>query len=389
MVACAAGRRTSLLTPSKPFVMIRLLNLPVNTFAVVVRHGAIAEVLAAGRHVVLGTARVRTYPTYGRFDPPPGIPLEVAVTHPALAEMLDVVRVPEGSLAVVFREDVYAYTLGPGLYAYLRGPIDFRVELVDLMGVMAPPLLVDLLPRHPELRAHVRELLVPAGRRGLLFVNGALHSEHEAGAVVVVNNDTRYELKAVPLGVEGIEVNGHEMLTADKASVRVNYYFRYRITDARRAVIEVSDYVKELRVAAALALREYIGGLSLDALLTSKVAVNEAVASTLTGTGESLGAAYVDGGIRDIILPGEMRTIVNRVLVAEKTAEANAISRRDEAAATRTLLNAAKLMDEHPMLRRLKEMEYVERVAERVDRITVAGGGDVMGSLRELLVPEA
>ena len=369
--------------------MLQVFNFPLHTIGIVVRNNGIAEVLPSGRHTVFGYAKVITYRTYGRFHPPPGIPMEVALLHPSVAELVDVTHVPEGSLAVVMRGGVYQDTYGPGILAYFRGPISYSVEVFDLLGaVYAPARLAALASQHQELRAYVRELSVPIGRSGLLVVNGALSGGPITGKVFVLNNGNTYDLKLAPLGIEGMEVSGQEILTRDKANVRVNYYFRYRVTDAEKALLNVVDYMRELRLSAALALREYIGALTLDELLTNKLSINAAVAAALSTSGESLGAEYVDGGIRDVILPGEMREIVNRVLIAEKNAEANTIARRDEAAATRSLLNSAKLMDEHPMLRRLKEMEYVERVAERIDRITLAGNGDVMGGLRELLVPK-
>ena len=62
-------------------------------------------------------------------------------------------------------------------------------------------------------------------------------------------------------------------------------------------------------------------------------------------------------GIKDIILPGEIREIMNTVLIAEKKAQANVIMRREEVASTRSLLNTARLMDENQTLFKLKEME--------------------------------
>ena len=78
---------------------------------------------------------------------------------------------------------------------------------------------------------------------------------------------------------------------------------------------------------------------------------------------EALGVEVAGFGIRDIILPGDVKEIMNGVLVAEKKAQANIIMRREETASTRSLLNTAKLMEENAMLWKLKEMEYVEKIA--------------------------
>jgi regulator of protease activity HflC (stomatin/prohibitin superfamily) len=78
--------------------------------------------------------------------------------------------------------------------------------------------------------------------------------------------------------------------------------------------------------------------------------------------------------LKDIILPGDIRDILNQVVTAEKQAQANLIRRREETAATRSLLNTAKLMEGNPLLVRLKELETLEKIADKVEKITVVGG---------------
>ena len=82
--------------------------------------------------------------------------------------------------------------------------------------------------------------------------------------------------------------------------------------------------------------------------------------------------------LKDIILPGEVRDILNQVVTAEKQAQANLIRRREETAATRSLLNTAKLMEDNPLLVRLKELETLEKIADKVGTMTVVGGLDAL-----------
>ena len=89
-------------------------------------------------------------------------------------------------------------------------------------------------------------------------------------------------------------------------------------------------------------------------------------------------------GIKDIILPGEIREIMNTVLIAEKKAQANVIMRREEVASTRSLLNTARLMDENQTLFKLKEMEYLERICDKVGSISLNGGRGALAQLAEL-----
>ncbi len=75
-----------------------------------------------------------------------------------------------------------------------------------------------------------------------------------------------------------------------------------------------------------------------------------------------------------MILPGDMREILNQVVAAQKEAEANVIRRREETNATRSLLNTAKVMAENPVMLRLKELEALETIAGKVDKLTVMNG---------------
>jgi len=91
--------------------------------------------------------------------------------------------------------------------------------------------------------------------------------------------------------------------------------------------------------------------------------------------------------VKDVILPGDIRELVYRVVEAERPAKANLIRRQEETAATRPLLNTAKLMEENPLLLRLKELESLERLVEKVGRIDLhAGEGQGLDALLSGLV---
>ncbi len=144
------------------------------------------------------------------------------------------------------------------------------------------------------------------------------------------------------------------------------------------------DYEKQLYIAMQLVLRAYVGAYTLDELLERKETIADAVFSNVQKDAEKLGIKVLNCGIRDVILTGEMKEIMNQVLVAQKKAQANTITRREETASTRSLLNTAKLMEENEMLLKLKEMEYVEKVADKIGEITVSGNGGVVKQLKDI-----
>ena len=104
----------------------------------------------------------------------------------------------------------------------------------------------------------------------------------------------------------------------------------------------------------------------------------------MKGKSTKLGIEMLDCGLRDIILPGEVKDIMNKVLIAQKQAQANTITRREETASTRSLLNTAKLMEDNEMLYKLKEMEYIEKIADRIGEITVSGSNQVVDQLKQI-----
>ena len=138
----------------------------------------------------------------------------------------------------------------------------------------------------------------------------------------------------------------------------------------------VKDYVDALYRQLQFALRAAVGTRTLDALLSDKGALETNLFEATATSAADYGVTLKHAGVKDIILPGDMKDILNQVVSAEKAAQANVIKRREETAATRSLLNTAKLMDENPTLMRLKELETLEKVTEKVDRMTVFGGLD-------------
>ena len=152
-----------------------------------------------------------------------------------------------------------------------------------------------------------------------------------------------------------------------------------------RLVKMVDGASGQLYTCAQLVLREYVGRFRLDELLAQKEEIGQYVLQKLRERQEEFCVEVTGAGIKDIILPGEIREIMNTVLVAEKKAQANVIMRREEVASTRSLLNTARLMDENRTLFKLKEMEYLERICDKVGGITLNGGTNVLEQLSELM----
>ena len=164
-------------------------------------------------------------------------------------------------------------------------------------------------------------------------------------------------------------------MSEDKVTIRANLICNWRITDALLWYAEHSQPEGYLYRELQFALRAVIGGKTIDGLLADKDSIDRDLTRLMRD--KKLQGVQIDSvGIKDIILPGEIRAILTRVVEAEKTALANNIRRREETAATRSLLNTARVMEENPTALRLKELETLEKVTEKIDNISVFGGLD-------------
>jgi regulator of protease activity HflC (stomatin/prohibitin superfamily) len=217
---------------------------------------------------------------------------------------------------------------------------------------------------------------VPEQCRGLLLESGVIVRELAPGHYAFWRAQRDLSVSILDTRLTALEVSGQEMLTKDKVSLRVNLSVSYRLVDAVKATRALSDIQGEIYRCAQLALRQAVGEKTLDELLENKELLNRVLASEIKAAMEVCGIEIVRIGVKDLILPGEMRALLNQVVEAEKAAQAQNIRRREETAATRSLMNTARMMENNPVLLRLKELEAVERISEKVGKLTVYDGLD-------------
>lgn len=224
---------------------------------------------------------------------------------------------------------------------------------------------------------------VPVESAGLVFVDGKLARTLAPGAYAFWNFQKNVAAEVIELRVQSVEVSGQELLTRDKVSLRVNLAASMRVTDPVAARTKVAKFGDHLYRELQYGLRKAVSAKTLDELLGDKASLDADIFGYVRGKVGEFGVEILGVGVKDVILPGEMKEILNSVVQAEKAAQANVIRRREEANATRSLLNTAKLVDESPTLLRLKELEALEKVTEKIDKLTVFGGLD--GVLKQLV----
>jgi regulator of protease activity HflC (stomatin/prohibitin superfamily) len=197
----------------------------------------------------------------------------------------------------------------------------------------------------------------------VLFIDGDFVETLPPGRYAFWKNMAQVKFVQEDLREAMFDVAGQDIMTADKVTLRMNAVVTYRVADARTAVSTVDDVRQAIYREAQLALRAVVGARELDTFLMEKDGVASELADMVRARAKTLGVELIAVGIRDIILPGEMKDLMNKVMEAKKAAEANLIARREDTAAIRSQANTAKLLADNPTLMRLRELEVLEKVA--------------------------
>ena len=296
----------------------------------------------------------------------------------ALDETFVLADVGVNEVGLVSRNGKLAYALAPGSRTlYWRAAATIEVERVALDGGLEVGVEVFKRLRQLELLARYAVVVaVPAEFAGLVFVDGKLTRVLAPGTYAFWNFGKNVVAEITNLRVQAVEVSGQEMLTRDKVTLRVNLGASYRVTDPVAARTKIAKYADFLYRELQFGLRKVVAARTLDELLGDKASLDGDIFAYVRGRVTEFGIEVLGVGVKDVILPGEMKEILNSVVQAEKAAQANVIRRREEANAMRSALNTAKLIEDSPTLMRLKELEVLEKVTEKIDKLTVFGGLD-------------
>jgi regulator of protease activity HflC (stomatin/prohibitin superfamily) len=339
--------------------------------------------LEAGEYAFWSVDRDIIVRNLSRILPNPDFPLEDVLIekHPDfVAQYCEVVQLASQQVAIVrYLGKVIAILSPTSRKLFWRG---VEVEIIDIANdaKLTPSLVSELLSGSQEVlllshkQLHICE--VPPQHVGLLYIDREFQTQLQPGMHAWWLFGRSFNTEVFDLRLSAIEVSGQDILSKDKVPLRLNLTAGFRIQDplrARNGLSNVSDYLyKELQFA----LRAAVGEQTLDSLLENKGAIDRSVAEYIRTKTADYGIEVDSVGVKDIILPGEIKAILSKVVEAEKAAEANVVRRREETSATRSMLNTAKVMENNPVALRMKELEVLERIAEKIDRIQVNGSLD-------------
>jgi hypothetical protein len=285
-----------------------------------------------------------------------------------------------GQLALVTRDGIPKLVLQPGRYVLwqMKAKVEAQLVSTETLRSEIPEIFWSLTAA-----SDLQTVLVLPFERALLYVDGTLREVLTEGRYAFHAVNRKLEVMRVDLREQELQVVGQELMTADKVTLRLNLILKYRIVDPVKSVQAVLKLQDALYSEAQMAARYFVASFTVDELIEKRSDATAQMADAIRVRAETWGVELLKLDLKDVVLPGDMKTLLNKVIEAEKKAAANSIYRREEVAATRSLANTAKMLENNPVLLRLKEMEAWKEIAERIPNLTVVmGGQELMNRLQ-------
>jgi regulator of protease activity HflC (stomatin/prohibitin superfamily) len=182
-----------------------------------------------------------------------------------------------------------------------------------------------------------RDIIIKDTHRGLWYQDGVLTRVLEAGRYRVppeagwLRRLPRIEVVLVDMRERDLTIKGQEILTKDKVAIRVSIVVQFRVTDPKSALHEVENYEERLYSDVQLAARRSLATQTLEEILTNRNRLSEDILADVKETAAAYGVAIRRADVKDLIFPGDLQAIMNRVLAAERNSEAQLVEARAKA----------------------------------------------------------
>lgn len=180
--------------------------------------------------------------------------------------------------------------------------------------------------------------------RGVKFTIGKFSSLMEPGWRIVIPVFQSYQ--KVDMRVRAVDVPDQEAITKDNISVTVNAVIYYRISQAEKAIIEVENFFYAVSQLAQTTMRNVVGEVDLDELLSSRDAIAEKIRSIVDQATDAWGVKVHSVELKDVTLPEEMKRVIGKQAEAERERRAVIIKAEGEVVAAENIARAAGILSQ-------------------------------------------
>lgn len=198
-------------------------------------------------------------------------------------------------------------------------------------------------------------------QKGLVLTLGKYSGMRPSGLTFII--PFFQTLRAVDLRIQTVDIPKQEVLSKDNVSAFINAVVYFRIVNPEAAVFNVQDYVMAVYQHSQTAIRDVVGGRTLDQLLTDRKAIAESVSIAVEKDAKDWGVDIIGIKIQDIGLPDTMKRAMARQAQAEREKRASIIVSEGESAAAETLAKAAKIIAESPGALHLRTLHMISNVS--------------------------
>jgi regulator of protease activity HflC (stomatin/prohibitin superfamily) len=202
------------------------------------------------------------------------------------------------------------------------------------------------------------EFIVNDGYAGLLYHEGKLTGTVTAGRHIRWGRN--YSIALIDVRKTLLQVAGQEVLSSDNVGVKLSIVLTTQIVDAAKSVQAADNHAAHIYSATQTAVRTVVAGVTMEALLTQRVAIGAQLRELIAPQAEAVGVQVHAVEVRDVMLPGELRKAFSEVLKAKQEGQAALERARGESAALRNLANAARLIEGQPALATLRFLQTLE-----------------------------
>jgi len=183
-----------------------------------------------------------------------------------------------------------------------------------------------------------REIIIKDTHRGLWYEDGVLKRVLEAGRYEIPREPwipflrkPKVEVVIVDVRERDLTIKNQEILTADKVAIRVSVVVQFRVTDPRAALHNVASYEDRLYSDVQLAARRSLASMVLEEILTNRNRLSEDILQDVKEAAAGYGVAIGRADVKDLVFPGNLQEIMNRVLAADRNSQAQIIDARAKA----------------------------------------------------------
>lgn len=141
----------------------------------------------------------------------------------------------------------------------------------------------------------------------------------------------KIELALVDIRERDLTIKGQEILTADKVAIRVSIIVQFKVKNPQAALHEVESYSDRIYGDVQLAARRSLASMTLEEILTNRNKLSEDILQDVKESATTYGVAIIRADVKDLIFPGNLQEIMNRVLAAERMSQVQLVEARTKA----------------------------------------------------------